>query len=246
MEIRETRRWRQVCRSRKTEKKSGEFGVGKTAKIGDQAFRRDVLREQIDGALEHDGCRTGGVMPINFAEHDVTGENHQLGGGFSLRRDRDPVAAFVEANAPDKPLDVVIFAVRDARRAAVAEKVIDLVDVDRARKDARKEAENDRTARKFGVGVGRTAFRRALAQNGANVVRVDVPIGADRRGQFAAKIGGGGFLVRRESGKFEVFEEMAKGEMADVVKERGEDQNFRFLRPNERREPFVVRETFQY
>ena len=185
-------------------------------------------------------------MPINFAEHDVTGEHHQLGGGFAFRRDRDSVAALVEANAPDKPLDVVIFAVRDARRATVAEEVIGLVDVDRAGKNAREEAENGRTAGKFGVGVVRTARRRALAQNGANVGRVDVPIGANRRGQLAEKVRGGGLLVRDKARKFQVFEEMAKGEMSDVVKERGENQNLRFLRANEGREPLVVRESLQY
>ncbi len=237
---------RRVCRSRKAEKIGGDFRVGKAAKMGDQTFRRDVLRDQIDGALEHNGRRTGRVVPINLAEHDVSGENHQLGGRFSLRRDRDSVAAFVEANAPDEPLDVVIFAVRDARRAAVAEEVIGLVDVDRAGKDAREEAKNDDAAGKFGVGVGRTALRRIFAQDGANVGGIDAPIGANRRGQLAEQVRGGGLLVRDKSRQFKVFEEVAKGEMTDVVEERGEDQRFGFLRSNERGEPFVVREAFQY
>ena len=43
------------------------------------------------------------MVPVDFAEHHVAGEDHHLGRRLSLVGDRQAIARFVEAEALDQP-----------------------------------------------------------------------------------------------------------------------------------------------
>ena len=90
--------------------------------------------QQVKRPLEHGRGRADAVVPIDFAEHHVAGEDHQLGRRLAFVGDRQAVARLVQAEAADQPLLVEIPAVGHAGVQAVAEEVVHLVDVDRARK----------------------------------------------------------------------------------------------------------------
>ena len=80
------------------------------------------------------------MVPVDFAEHYVAGEDHQLGGRFAFVGDGECVAGFVEAQAADEAEAIEVLAVGHAGVEAVAHQVVDLVDVDWAGKDAAEQA----------------------------------------------------------------------------------------------------------
>src|SRR5215212_8171581 len=79
------------------------------------------------------------MMPIDLAEHDIAGEDHHLGCGFSFVGDRQSIADFVETKAADQPRAVEVLAVGNARVQAVTHQVIDFVDVNRAGENATED-----------------------------------------------------------------------------------------------------------
>ena len=72
-------------------------------------------------------------MPIHLAEHDVAGEDHHLGRGFTFVGNRQTVSRLVQAQATNQPTPVEMPSIRHAGVQAIAHQVVDLVDVDRAR-----------------------------------------------------------------------------------------------------------------
>ena len=55
--------------------------------------------QQVERPLEHGRGRADAVVPIDLAEHDVAGEDHQFGGRLALVGDRQAVAGLVQAQA---------------------------------------------------------------------------------------------------------------------------------------------------
>jgi len=104
----------------------GTLGEGK------QRFVIEGFAEEAEGALQHGGGGADGVVPVDFAEHDIAGEDHHLGGGFSFFGDGESVAGGVEAETLDQTGLIKIAAVRDAGVEAVAHEIVHLVDVDGA------------------------------------------------------------------------------------------------------------------
>ena len=107
--------------------------------------------QQVERPLEHGRGRADAVVPIDLAEHDVAGEDHQFGGRLALVGDRQPVARLVQAQAAHQPLLVEVPAVGHARVQAVAVEIVHLVDVDRPGEHAGEDS----------AGRGRGASRSA-------------------------------------------------------------------------------------
>ena len=151
------------------------------------------------------------MMPIDFAEHHVAGEDHHFGGGLAFFGDRQGIARLVQAKAADQPALIEIAAIGDAGVQAVAGEIIHLVDVDRPGEHAGQDS--------------RHGVARLVRQQGHHVARIDAPVVAQRVGNFAfeQKTVGEQF-VGRHARQTDVFDRMAKRPMPQVVQQRGHDE----------------------
>ena len=117
---------------------AGAFAAGGQQRVDhrlfghrDQPLEIELAAQQVKCPLQHGRGRAHGVVPIDFAEHHVAGEDHHLGGRLAFVGDRQRVARFVQAQAADEPAAVEVLAVGNAGVQAVAHQVVDFVDVDR-------------------------------------------------------------------------------------------------------------------
>ena len=171
------------------------------------------------------------MVPIDFAEHHVAGEDHHLGGGLAFVGDRQRVARFVQAQAADQPAAVEVLAVGNAGVQAVAHQVIDLVDVDRPGEHA---AEDARARDVCTLPDTRSATSRGF----------ESPVVAQHVGHFALAMIARGELLRGPGrcGKLQVLDRMAERPVADVVQQRGGQEQLGILRRDGGGESLVGRE----
>ena len=188
--------------------------------------------QQVERPLKHGRGRADAVVPVDLAEHDVAGEDHQFGGRLALVGDGQPVAGLVQAQAAQQPLLVEVPPVGHAGVQAVAEEIVHLVDVDRAGEHAGED---------LAGGVA-----GLLAQQGDHVARIDVPIVPQHVGDLALQQEAvGEQLVARHARQPDVFDRMAERPVAQVVQQRGGDEHLGVFRPNGPRESLVVRQLLQ-
>ena len=172
------------------------------------------------------------MVPIDFAEHHVAGEDHQLGRRLALVGDRQAVAGPVQRKAADQPLLVEVPPVGHAGVQAVAEEVVHLVDVDRAGKHAGEDLAG--------------AVAGLLAQQRNHVAGIELPLLAQRIGHLAFQQKAvGEQLVRGHARQVDVFDGMAERPMAQVVQQGRDDQQLGVLGPHGLGETLVVGQLLQ-
>ena len=146
-------------------------------------------------------------MPVDLAEHDVAGEDHEFRGRAALVGDRQRPAGGVEAERREQPLLVEVPAVGDAGMQAVAGEIVHLVDVDRSREQRLQDAGG-------GIGGGaRDQFRHAGGS--------EPPVVGEHRGHVTLRDDGGHQrLVPGQLRQPQVLDRVAVGPVAHVVQQR--------------------------
>ncbi len=86
----------------------------------------------IDQSLQHGSATADRMMPVNFAEHDVSRKDHHLGRSLALDRDTNIAARRPHAHTAQQSSLIKIATVRYASMQAVTLQVVEFVDVDRA------------------------------------------------------------------------------------------------------------------
>ncbi len=194
-----------------------------------QVRRLDAIANEPDRPLQHRRRRPHRMVPVDLAEHDVAGEDHELGRRAALLRDGQRPARFVEAEARQQPLLIEMPAVGHARVEAVAGEIVHLVDVDRPREERTEQAAG-------GVGSG-------AGDEARDAGRGDPPFLLDARGKLpSGEQRMHERFVPRQLREAHVFERMAKGPVADVVHERSDDECRGVVLVDRGREPRLVAE----
>lgn len=68
-----------------------------------------------ESTLQHCRRTSDGMMPIDFAEHDVPRKNHQLSRRPAFAGDGQPISGFVDTKAADQPAGIKILAIGNTR-----------------------------------------------------------------------------------------------------------------------------------
>ena len=200
--------------------------------LPEQRVEIEIGIEQIEGSLQHRGRGTNRVVPVDFAEHDVPGKDHHLGGRAPFVGNRQTVAGLVQTQAADQALLIEVLAVGNAGMKAVAKQVIHFVDVDRSRQHAMQDA--------------RLCIARFLGKKGDDLPRMDAPIVAQSVGDFAFQQEAvGKQLVLWDADEVHVLDRMAERPVSEIMQERGSDEDFGIVNRNRIGKAVVVGESFE-
>ena len=151
------------------------------------------------------------MVPIDLAEHHVTGKDHQFSGRAPLVGDGERLPSGIDAETREQPILIEVTAIGDAGMEAVAGEIVHLVDIDRPGEEGVEEHPGR-------VGGG-------PVDEGRDPGWLEPPLRPeDLGGRAGPEDPADERLVAGELRQAHVFEGMAVGPVPDVVHEGGNDE----------------------